>query len=75
MAIAQSSHLQSHEYDPNSRTLTIQFQNGSVYQYSGVPLDVANGLAQNGGAGSYFWTKIRDRYPFTKIVSGPGSQK
>lgn len=68
MRIAQSSHLQSYQYDPNTETLTIQFVNGAVYQYAGVPITEFHNMAQSGGGGTYFWTKIRDKYPTTKIV-------
>jgi hypothetical protein len=68
MPVAQSSHLQHYEYDNNTEVLTIQFQNGSIYTYANVPPTEFYNMAQSGGAGTYFWTKIRDRYPTTKIV-------
>ena len=70
MAVAQSSHLQTFEYDGDSQTLTITFQNGSVYQYSGVPVTDFNRMVQAGGGGTVFWDVIRTKYPATKI-SGP----
>jgi hypothetical protein len=69
--VAQSSHLQRYEYDPNSQVLTIQFVNGAIYQYSGVPITEFYNMAQSGGAGGYFWSKIRDKYPTTKIAEAP----
>ena len=72
MAIAQSSHLQEHQYDPNTQVLTIRFTNGAIYQYTGVPLNVANGLAKAGGGGTFFWKNIRYQYPTTKIVDPRG---
>lgn len=74
MPVAQSSHLQHYEYDPNSQVLTIQFVNGSIYTYGNVPETEFHNMAQSGGAGTYFWMKIRDKYPTTKIV-GPGGNK
>jgi hypothetical protein len=68
--VAQSSHLQSYEYDPNTQTLTVQFVNGSVYQYDGVPITEFHNMAQSGGAGTYFWAKIRNNYATTKISGG-----
>jgi len=70
MRVAQSSHLQSYEYDPNTQTLTIEFQNGAVYRYDGVPMNEFENFMQSGGAGTHFWGKIRNKYPTTK-VSGP----
>ena len=63
--------MQDHRYDPDTLTLTVMFTNGSIYQYSGVPITEAHNLAQAGSPGTYFWTKIRDRYPTTKIVAAP----
>lgn len=74
MRIAQSSHLQAFDYDPTSQILTIQFANGSVYQYQGVPQTEFDNLAQSGGGGTFFHAKIRDQYPTTKIV-GPERKK
>lgn len=70
MPVAQSSHLQRYDYDGDTLTLTVEFQNGSVYQYAGVPITEFNNMVQSGGAGTYFWAKIRYQYPTTKIV-GP----
>jgi hypothetical protein len=67
MPIAQSSHLQSYDYDPDTETLTIQFVNGSIYQYSGVPATEYWNMQQSGGSGSYFVAKIRNSYPYQKI--------
>ena len=68
--VAQSSHLQNYDYDPETQVLTIQFQNGAVYQYSGVPSFEFENLRQNGGSGTLFWSRIRDRYNFQKVSAG-----
>ena len=69
MAVLQSSHLQTHDYDVKSLSLTISFTNGAVYQYSGVPSDVAVGLSRAGSPGGFFWANIRGKYPTTKLAS------
>ena len=71
MPVAQSSHLQNYEYDPDTQVLTIQFVNGSIYRYDGVPATEFYNMAQSGGAGTYFCAKIKNRYPTTKITDGP----
>lgn len=73
MRIAQSSHLQSYDYDPDSQTLTVQFQNGAIYQYTGVPQNEYYNFQQNGGSGTYFHSKIRNQYPATKILDPGGA--
>lgn len=72
MPTAQSSHLQSYSYDQDTQTLTVEFVNGSVYQYTRVPPTEYWNLAQNGGGGSYFWSKIRNNYSFQKIFDPRG---
>ena len=52
MPIAQSSHLEQYDYDPDSQTLTIRFVNGAVYQFAGVPQTEFDNMAQSGGAGT-----------------------
>lgn len=39
-----SSNLKSVGYDESSKTLEVEFLNGTVYQYSGVPASVYQGL-------------------------------
>lgn len=67
MPIAQSSHLQSYEYDPDTQILTVQFVSGSIYQYFNVPHTEYWNLRQSGGSGSYFHDKIRTSYGYQKI--------
>jgi hypothetical protein len=75
MNVAQSSHLQSYEYDPESGTLVVTFQNGATYSYAGVPPDQADGLRQNGGSGTWFHANIRGRYATTKLEGPQGAKK
>lgn len=67
MPVAQSSHLQSYEYDPESQTLQVTFVNGDIYQYYNVPQTEYWNLAQSGGSGAYFHSKIRMGYNYQKI--------
>lgn len=67
MNVSQSSHLQNYSYDEESQILTVGFQNGTIYAYRGVPQYVHQELQQNGGGGTYFWAKIRNSYPVTKV--------
>jgi hypothetical protein len=55
-----SSNLQSVGYDEESRILTIEFRNGSVYEYEGVPPDVYSELMSAKSHGKYFHRQIRD---------------
>jgi len=72
----QSRHLLRADYDPplpendTSGVLTIQFVNGALHRYYGVPQTVADTLFQVGSPGTYFHDKIRGQYPEQKISSG-----
>jgi len=64
----QSSNLSSVGYDPTTSTLEIEFSNGSIYQYFGVPEYVHEGLMNAGSKGSYFDQHIkRAGYPYSKV--------
>jgi len=54
-----SSNLSSVGYDTKSRTLEVEFLNGSVYQYSNVPNVLYNGLISASSKGQYFDRMIK----------------
>lgn len=70
MRTAQSSHIAAHDYDRATGSLVIQFLNGAVYEYAGVPPTEYDSFAQSSSPGIYFWSKIRNRYTTTPLVSG-----
>ncbi|MCO6453562.1 MAG: KTSC domain-containing protein [Caldilineales bacterium] len=49
-----SSNLASVGYDPQRQVLEIEFRNGSVYQYFGVPQSIYSGLMAAASHGRYF---------------------
>jgi hypothetical protein len=63
-----SSNLSSVGYDPDSKTLEIEFLNGGLYQYFNVPLNIYNGLMAASSHGSYFDQYIKKGgFSFKKI--------
>jgi KTSC domain len=66
----QSRHLSGGDYDPATESLTIQFVNGAIYRYRGVPQTAADSLFQTGSSRDYFNDKIKDRYPHEKLLDG-----
>jgi hypothetical protein len=54
-----SSNLASIGYDSASHTLEVAFLNGSVYQYSGVPEHIYQGLMAASSHGSYFDAHVK----------------
>lgn len=63
----QSSSLHSVGYEEETKTLEIEFNNGSVYRYYGVPFSVYQGLMSAPSHGKYFHQHIRDVYPYTRV--------
>lgn len=62
-----SSNLQSIGYDPVSRTLEVEFTNGSIYQYTGVSTTIYQELMAASSHGTYFARYVRTSYPYTRI--------
>lgn len=63
----KSSHIEKIQYDNNTQTLTIQFSNGSVYQYSAVPQYIGDGLQSAESKGTYLAEYIKGKYPHKRI--------
>lgn len=63
----RSSNIRAIGYDPQSQTLEVEFTTGGVYQYSGVPDAVYQGLMRAGSKGAYFHAHVKDRYPCLQV--------
>ena len=57
-----SSNLKAIGYDAATKKLQVEFHNDTLYEYSGVPSSIADGLFEASSHGQYF-----DRY----IKKGP----
>lgn len=64
-----SSVIKDFEYEPELARLTISFTTGRVYEYFMVPPDVAASFHAALSKGTYFNTRIRDRFSFREIVA------
>ena len=62
-----SSNVRSVGYDAATHCLEVEFHNGSVYQYTGVPESVYHGLVSASSVGSYLAQYIKDRYPYHRV--------
>ncbi len=68
MISVSSSNLAAVGYDHDSATLRIEFLNGGIYDYSGVPSDVHEALMSAGSKGQFFDQNIKKGgYPFSKL--------
>jgi hypothetical protein len=63
----ESSNIASIGYDQASTTLEIEFQNGSVYQYFEVPLEIFQNFIQAGSKALFFSEKIKGYFSYVKI--------
>lgn len=64
----ESSSLSSVGYDSENAILEIEFKSGGIYQYSGVPQDVYDGLMNAESKGKYFHQYIKNSgYPYSKV--------
>jgi hypothetical protein len=64
-----SSAIKRFDYEAEHARLTITFTTGRVYQYFMVPADIAASFRAALSKGTYFNTKIRDRYAFREITA------
>jgi hypothetical protein len=62
-----STNVHSVGYDADSQTLEVEFNNGSVYHYTGVPVDEYEGLMNADSKGTYLNANIKKRYPYTRL--------
>ena len=63
-----SSNLRAVGYDAETRKLQVAFNNGGLYEYSGVPASVHAGLMAASSHGSYFDAHIKKGpYQYRKI--------
>lgn len=62
-----SSDIASIGYDEDNQILEVEFNSGSVYQYSGVPSSEYDGIMSADSKGKYLHANIKNRYPFVKL--------
>lgn len=62
-----SSHLSNVAYDYGASELRIQFVDGAIYTYAGVPEDLFDGLLHAASKGRYFRDQIKGSYPYVRV--------
>jgi hypothetical protein len=62
-----SSNILSIGYDQKSQVLEVEFNNGCIYQYSGVPERIYNGLISAASHGTYLNQNIKNCYSCRRI--------
>jgi hypothetical protein len=69
MVAIRSSSLAQVAYDCHHSILHVQFRDGTVYEYEGVPLQRYLDLLQADSKGGYFNRHIRNHYPQAKRLN------
>jgi guanyl-specific ribonuclease Sa len=62
-----SSNISAIGYDEENQTLEVEFTNGAVYQYSGVPSGEYEGIMGADSKGKYLHANIKNHYSFVKL--------
>jgi hypothetical protein len=64
----KSSNIASIGYDAQSKTLEVEFLNGTVYQYYNVPVSVYQGLMNAQSHGGYLADNVKDAgYQYRRV--------
>ena len=64
---ASSSALSAFGYSSINSLLDIEFQDGSIYRYSGVTPNIFTGFINASSQGGYFNSNIRNNYATSQI--------
>lgn len=62
-----SSVIRSFVYDPDSRSLAVEFVTGRRYRYDEVPSRVADAMRRARSKGKFFNEHVRDHFATTEI--------
>lgn len=65
--IPRSTNIAKVDYDSDAQVMTITFQSGGAWKYTGVPVGVFQGIQGASSAGSYFHRNIKNRYAETEV--------
>ena len=67
MTAVRSSCVAALGYNERLAILIVLFHGGSMYQYNGVPPEVARRMFGASSHGRQFWWDVRDKYPYHRI--------
>lgn len=63
----RSSNVKAVGYDPAGKLLHVEFVNGGLYEYAGVPERIHQALRAASSVGGFFHDNVRDKYPTKKL--------
>lgn len=62
-----SSQIKITKYNEEKKVLRVTFNNGGIYKYDGVPLELWLELIKAESVGKFFYAKVKGIFSFTKI--------
>lgn len=65
----ESSMIKNLRYNFDNNVLKVEFNNGGMYEYSGVTAELYEGLCSAESVGKYFNEKIKNTYPHSKLIT------
>jgi hypothetical protein len=74
MEPAQSTTIAQHGYDAANQRMVMQFKNGNVYEYKGVPPEVYKSYQASESQGSFHANQIKGRYETNLIGRVPSAK-
>ena len=66
--VINSSNLKFASYQTESKTLSVTFKNGTIYEYYGVPWEVFTKLRMAKSQGKFLNTNINKVYKYKKVT-------
>ena len=63
-----SSNVKAVGYDDHTQTLEVEFLNGRVYQYYGVPENMHSQFMRVPSKGKFLLAYIKDQFPFSRVA-------
>ncbi|PRY50338.1 KTSC domain-containing protein [Arcticibacter pallidicorallinus] len=63
-----SSVISSYHFEPSSRTLTVVFLSGMVYEYQGVPESLYDEMKAVKSKGTFLNKRVKGVYPYRKLT-------
>ena len=63
----KSSNVTSVGYEPRTKTMAVEFKDGSVYHYHDVEPDTHQGLISAKSIGKYVHANVKGKYKHSKI--------
>lgn len=63
----KSSNIKSVGYEGDTKTLMVEFKNGSKYVYEDVPVELFEAFGKADSAGRFFFANVRGKYKFSRM--------